>query len=567
MAYLRIGPLVRAMSTNTVVLWAELSEPGELQINVTPADASNTPIGATICVTATTTQVGGHYYVAPQIQGLQPSTWYIYSLSTIPDHKELMAKGNGSLLQCFRTFDLPGDDTTDTHPALRLAYGSCRKAEQDPTDAFRAFGLWLKQHHAEREEIWPHLLLLIGDQIYADQPAAELIRSHPHLSIGAQTFADYTLFYEYAWAEDPDVQQALAVIPMFMIFDDHEICNDWNVDPMWRSKAIREGKEQLLVDGLVAYWVYQGWGNLAQDADHPLLAIMRKAAQSGEDALEELRGCVKADVYNTTTIRWHYIIPTQPTIFVANARTERTTIFDQKSAECYGPTRIMSQAQMQDIQQWLQSEPQPIFVSSVPVLLPPLIGILQYLTGKRIWHEATWSVPRRWPGKQLARFQLFIAHKASFDHWPLYTSTWHEFIQLVQKQQKDVIILAGDVHFSYASEALSATAHKAGTHLYHLYQFVSTPLQNVLGAASERKVRLQAAVTHIAYSGLHLRTLPLKATSAKARIYKNILFENTIAFVTLQPDVRNTYQIKHEYMGCVDGELQVIGSTELPARS
>jgi len=565
MSYLRIGPLVRAMSTNTVVLWAELSQPCELQIQITPTDISDTSTGSEIRVTTTTTQVGEHYYIAPQIQGLLPSTWYTYSLFTVPDNEELTSKSSVGLLQCFRTFDLPETDTVDEQRELRIAYGSCRKAEQDPTDAFHAFGLWLKQQHAQREESWPHLLLLIGDQIYADQPSAELLRSHPHLHEGAQTFADYTLFYEHAWANDPDVQQALAVIPTFMMFDDHEICNDWNVDPIWRNKAIRDGKEQMLVDGLVAYWVYQGWGNLAQDAeaDHPLLAIMHKAAQSGEDALEELRSCVKADIYNLTPIRWHYIIQTQPGIFVANARTERTSIFDQTTSEYYGPTRIMNQKQMQDIQQWLQSQQQPIFVSSVPVLLPPLIGILQYFVGQRVWHEYTWPIPLRWLGKQIARFQLFAAHKANFDHWPLYTSTWHEFIQSVQKQQKDIIILSGDVHFSYALDALFTTPGKA----HHLYQLVSTPLQNVLGDKNERQVRLQAAITRITYDGLHSRILPLKTTSQTTRTYKDLLFENTLAFVTIQRDSHGTDQIKHEYMGSVDGELQVIGVTELPARS
>ncbi len=562
MPHIHIGPLVRAMSTNTVVLWAELSEPCTLQVNVTPPHSSGLAVDKGISVLTTTIQVGGHYYIAPQIRGLQPSTWYTYSFTTTSDNKELTTQSGITPLQCFRTFDVPG---TDTPHDLRVAYGSCRKAEQDPADALHAFGLWLKQHYAQREDIWPHLLLLIGDQIYADEPSAEIVHSYPHLCKGAQTFEDFCIFYTHAWTHDPAVQQALAVIPTFMIFDDHEICNNWNVDSLWRDKAIRAGKEQLLVDGLVAYWVYQGWGNLAQDAnaDHPLLAIMHKAAQSGADVLEELRSCVKADVYNLTNIRWHYVIPTQPAIFVANARTERTAIFDQTSARIYGPTRIMSQEQMQDIQKWLQSQEQPIFVSSVPVLLPPLIGLLQYLTGERLSRVLTWPGPFRWLSKQLARLQLFVADQASFDHWPLYISTWHEFIQLAQEKQQEIIILAGDVHFSYALEALTAKSHKTGA---HLYQFVSTPLQNILGAASERKVKLQASITSIAYSGLHLRVLPLKPTGTKARIHKQLLFENTLAFLTIHPGLHNTNQIKHEYMSCIDGEFKVVGVTELPAK-
>ena len=46
-----------------------------------------------------------------------------------------------------------------------------------------------------------------------------------------------------------------------MIFDDHEITNSWNTSPDWRARALSHGLEPMLVDGLVAYWVYQGWGN------------------------------------------------------------------------------------------------------------------------------------------------------------------------------------------------------------------------------------------------------------------------------------------------------------------
>ncbi|GAC1362502.1 MAG: alkaline phosphatase D family protein [Ktedonobacteraceae bacterium] len=566
MPHLHIGPLVRATSTRTVVIWAELSEACDVELQLVPFASPENADPSALSIRTSTVQVGGHYYIAPQVQGLQPSTWYTYALSLTSGGAALMPKSNFASRQCFRTFALPGTvtDTTDERRELRLAYGSCRKGEQDATDALNALGTWLQQQYAQRDETWPHLLLFIGDQIYADEPPAEVVRNHPHLQQGAQTFEDFSILYEHAWAHDPGTQQALAAVPSFMIFDDHEVRNNWDVEPTWRDKVIREGGEQLLVDALVAYWVYQGWGNLVQDTvDHPLLTIMREAAQSGVDALEQLRTCIKADVYKQVPIRWHYVIPTQPAIFVANARTERTTVFDAGAAEVYGPTRIMSHEQMQDIQHWLQSQEQypPIFVSSVPILLPPLIGVLQYLAGLRPW--ATPGHPLRWLGRQLARLQLFVADKASFDHWPLYAATWHEFIQSVLEKQQQLVILGGDVHFSYSLIA-HPPGYKGGA---RLYQFVSTPLQNVLGQSSERKVRLQAFITSMAYGGLQQRILPLKATGTRARIYKELLFENALAFVSLRPTTHNSYQIRQEYLSCVDDELRIVGFTELPVKA
>ena len=567
MPHLRIGPLVRATSTDTVVIWAELSEPCNVQLYIIPDD---TVAGMTISISTTTVQVGGHYYIAPQVGGLQPSSWYTYSLSLPMDNTELTTEDNSTLIQCFRTFDVHTTDLDDKQNDLRLVYGSCRKAEKDSSDALSAFGTWLSQHYAQRDELWPHLLLFIGDQIYADQPPAEVVESHPHLHQGAQTFEDFCILYAHAWTCDAAIRQALAAIPTFMIFDDHEIKNNWNVEPTWQSTFIRQGNEQLLIDGLVAYWVYQGWGNLVQEAatEHPLLTIMLAAAQSGEDALEKLRDCIRADIYKLSSIRWHYCIATQPSIFVANARTERTTTLNQNPVEVYGPTRIMSQEQMQDIEQWLQPQQQylPIFVSSVPVLLPPLIGLLQYLTGERVW--LTGPSPLRWLGRKLAHFQRYVAARIGFDHWPLYTTTWHEFLHLVKQKQQDIIILGGDVHFSYSLAAVSATAHRRqhkGMQQTdaHLYQFVSTPIQNTLGHESESKVKMQAFITNIVYSGLHLHMLPLKVTDTKARVHGQLLFENTLAFLTLQPRPGNRYQIKHKYMTSIDGELKTVGFTVL----
>src|SRR5260370_26172023 len=98
----------------------------------------------------------------------------------------------------------------------------------------------------ERETTWPRLLLLIGDQIYADDrigrhkgrsSLAQNARQEPSQRTGAQTFAEFASLYEQAWAGHADIRQVLAVIPTFMIFDDHEVTNGWNTSPDWRGEG------------------------------------------------------------------------------------------------------------------------------------------------------------------------------------------------------------------------------------------------------------------------------------------------------------------------------------------
>ena len=385
MTHLRVGPLVRATNATSVVIWAELPYSCTILLHAQPLHTNQLHMTS---VRTHTVTLGGRHYAAPQLQKLQAATWYTYEIAVVTqaEQEEHIEPIDESLVSCFRTMD--ADDENSTPQQLRVAYGSCRKFVAPQVDALSAFGRWLREHDAQKEVVWPHLLLLIGDQIYADQPSQEIKQQYPQLQHGAQTFEDFALLYEYVWTQDSDVRQVLACIPTFMIFDDHEITNNWNITPQWCAMMLASGQEQVLVDGLIAYWVYQGWGNLTQrdEALYPLLHFMREGEQSGEDILEALRAYIRREVRNEQTGRWHYEIQTVPPIFVLNARSERTAIFTQQQGDIYGPTRILSQTQMQEIATWLQKhDTRPsLLVSSVPVLLPPLIGLAE-LTNDCLW--------------------------------------------------------------------------------------------------------------------------------------------------------------------------------------
>jgi phosphodiesterase/alkaline phosphatase D-like protein len=574
MTTLQTGPLVRAISTHSAVIWAELTEPGNVTVTAFEDENTNTQQS----VSGPTTTVGGRHYVALQLTSLRPATWYNYTLTYTanlsnqhtleagqePDQAgEILLPQSAiptiPIIQCFRTIETTPESTSPG--TLRIAYGSCRKAESGKPDAFNTFGHWLLDHKAERNDRWPHIMLLIGDQIYADEPPTNVVNKRPAIAQGARNYEDFACLYQYAWTHDYGAQQALAVIPSYMIFDDHEITNNWNSAPDWRAQALQAGEEQILVDGLVAYWVYQDWGNIdpKSTTDHPLLSIMRQATESGEDALIPLRERIRADVYNKQPLRWHYTIPTHPPIFVANARTERTAIFQSKDDDLYAPTRIISEQQMNELQEWFEQhqESPTILVSSVPILLPPAIGAIEYATGQRLWHQLTH--PLHWLGRQLARLQLFIADKGSFDHWPLYALSWQKIIELFQQRKNDTFILSGDVHFSYALEAHTSSKQ-------HIYQLVSTPLQNELSTANKREIQIQSYLTSWNYGGLHHQILALQNKVHTTYSQRNLLYANTIALLTIQTQSNTSYTYTHEYLGIDQDTMQVIGQTLLPEK-
>jgi PhoD-like phosphatase len=561
MSQMRIGPLVRATTATCVTIWAEFTQPCTMQLSVIPTQS---PQADPISLSVRTTTVGGRHYATPQLNQLQPATWYTYHIHTTSPDIPTRQKTASSLLQCFRTLDQPPTAQTASpavHPPLRLVYGSCRKPDQPATDALSAFATWLQHHFEQRETTWPHLLLLIGDQIYADQPTRPFIQQYPHLRHGATQFADFALFYEYAWTHDDAVRQVLATIPSYMIFDDHEILNNWNISPQWYAQTIKRGHEQKLIDGLVAYWIYQGWGNLThqQNPHHPLLNIMQQAEASGEDALAALRTAIKQDMYDPTRLTWHYTIPTNPPIFVANVRAHRTTVFTNNPQAIYAPARIMDQQQMNELQTWMhQHDNAPsLLVSSVPVLLPPCIGLAEYLLGLRLWPHS--SAPLCWLGQQLARLQLKLAVKTGFDHWPIFSTTWQELLHLLDTRQHDILLLSGDVHFSYAARAQRTHSQTPA----NFYQFVSTPIQNTLTRRDYLLILTQALLKTLIYSNLTTHILPLRPTHQLKEIHRHLLFRNTLAYLHLQPQGATQYQIHHGYLGIINKQMQIIASTQL----
>jgi hypothetical protein len=552
MLSLRVGPIVRAIDQHNAMVWAELEGAGVVEIQVNAAGHTQKAETKSICV-------GGHHYVLLQVEQLQMGTWYDYHLFDKDSGDELVLKEQNDIepIQCFRTL---GERDDAKSVELRLAYGSCRKAQGLEEDALHGLGIWLAKHRDVREQEWPQLILMIGDQVYADQPSQRLLAKYPHLENGASSFEDFTAFYEHAWTQDSRVRQVLAAVPSFMIFDDHEVTNNWNSQPGWRAQMLRTGKEQVLVDGMVAYWVYQGWGNVfAQtQSDHTLFTIMQDCTNSGEDALERLRAAIKLDVYDHTPLPWHYTIATEPPIFVLNARTERTSASSQEKDMHTAPTRIASKTQMVMVDTWLQETDRQgrILVSSVPVLLPPVIGFVEYLAGLRPFYGRQGFFA--WIGRSVTRLQQRLGEKMSFDHWPYYAISWREMIGLLRGLKGKTYFLSGDVHFSYALRAKIVGDTKA-----NIYQLVASPFQNELVEKDKKQIRLQSYLPWWRYGGIGTRVLPLRVRATDVESKRGVLYENTVAFLQIERQDDGNIAMRQTYRGMVDGEFGVMGESVL----
>jgi len=142
----------------------------------------------------------------------------------------------------------------------------------------------------------------------------------------------------------PKVRRALANMATYMIFDDHEITDDWYLNAAWCERVLPQPLGRFIIrNSLLAYAVFQAWGNTPDRfaAGQPGRALLDAAAawaqSQGSDAtqiteidrlidLPELADIEthKRLIRTADSLHWHYQVsgPTYE-ILVLDTRTWR----------------------------------------------------------------------------------------------------------------------------------------------------------------------------------------------------------------------------------------------------
>ena len=227
MPLLRLGPVLRYVGETEATIWVETDEPCEVDI---------------LGHRERTWQVEGHHYAIVYIPELEPDSVTEYSVKL---DGEVVWPEPSSL------FPHPVIRTPKAHERVRMVFGSCRVAaphappwslrkDQDPrgreVDALYAYARRMLEQEPDE---WPHVLVWLGDQVYADECSPgtrEFIRSRrdPDKPPGEEVadFEEYTHLYYDAWT-DPTIRWLLSTVSSAMILDDHEVHDDWNTSHDW----------------------------------------------------------------------------------------------------------------------------------------------------------------------------------------------------------------------------------------------------------------------------------------------------------------------------------------------
>src|SRR5437016_1319696 len=225
-AQLVLGPILRRVTGGRATVWVQASGPATVEVRAGKAGGA-----------ARTFTAYDRHYALVVVDGLVPGTATPYEVR-VDGRVVWPPAGRDHPPSVIRTRPEPDDAPT------RLVFGSCRRATQQmrrarrrfPPDALDAYARRLAGNPGTPA---PDTLVLLGDQVYADEPSPTIrrwLRRRRRSKAPAEqvvTFEEYAELYLDSWT-DPEIRWLLSTVPSVMIFDDHEIIDDWNTSESWR---------------------------------------------------------------------------------------------------------------------------------------------------------------------------------------------------------------------------------------------------------------------------------------------------------------------------------------------
>lgn len=490
-----LGPLLRHVDETSAAVWVETRDRGTVTVTRGAASAS-----------APTFTVHGHHYALVCVEGLEPGSTGTYSVDI--DGEQVWPEPSSP-------FPAPVIATLEAGRPLRLAFGSCRTSVSHDqkgnrthgVDAMRAWALELAGQVApmdpDDEDLdptrLPDLVLFLGDQVYADETTEamrEFISSRRDIEQAPWTelkdYEEYAHLYALAWS-DPANRWLLSTVPSAMIFDDHDIRDDWNTSQEWRREMeATTWWHGRIVAGLGSYWVYQHLGNMSPQERAQDEVWAQVVAHSGDDELDlgvVLDAFAERVDQQPRTYRWSYVreFDTQARLVVVDSRAARELEPDARAL--LDP----------DEAAWLDEQ----LRGGVDHLL---IGTsLPFMLARGLHHLEAFSealADGAW-GERGGRAGEWLRQLVDLEHWGAFQKSFQEVAHQVMEvaagergpAPSTVTFLSGDVHHSYVSEAkpLRHGPPMRST----ILQAVCSPIRNPLS----RNMRFATAVLSYGVAG------------------------------------------------------------------
>jgi hypothetical protein len=286
------------------------------------------------------------------------------------------------------------------------------------------------------------------------------------------------------WQDLAPARQALANVPTFMIFDDHEITDDWFLDRRWVDSAADSERtlfRTVIRNGTAAYALFQGWGNdpapfaTSTSKGFLLLKALSNWARQTSTASEtdvthrlglpigEIVGDVAAYPKNIAAMDWFYKV---------EGSSFRVLVLDTRTCRAYKgrhdhPGLIdvsLLGSQLPPPPSGFTEENPTIVISPAPVVGNPTIETLQ-------------GIPRKVGLSYTLDAEAWIGNQPSFQAFLLHAAT------LGGLSRSRLVFLSGDVHYGYSAQFRFITTKPFGQTSPSdkksvIAQFTSSPFKN-----------------------------------------------------------------------------------------
>ena len=499
------GPILRHVTTETLTLWLVTSQacPIQLTLYIDGNEQHTAP-------SVTTIKLGRHCFVrliqltmalpARTPIGYQLTFGESSSANTLPPHINYEK-------QAHPVFCIPTQ-------LNEIVHGSCRNPHHASRDSLPQLDNELA-YRCQHQRPFPDVLLLTGDQIYADDVAAPMLDAihqviatlglydevfesapiddsqglyrHPFThnqrekllpqtraqrtvlgmlshrpifsSIHQQnhliSLAEFVALYLLVWSPTlwkrielsadkhptayqhqyktqlhhlrgfidglAGTQRLMAHLPTYMMFDDHDITDDWNLTAQWEHDAATHPfSARIIGNGLWAYWLFQGWGN----QPHAFSPTLLESIQQWSNTPSQSNHNAVINQLNKVS-HWHYQLATTPKLIVLDTRTQRW--WSERNPN--RPSGLMDWGSLIDLHHQLSGEDAVVLVSPAPIFGVKLIEILQ-----RMFTAV---------GKPLA---------VDAENWMAHSGSANTLLNIFKHPNtpRHFVILSGDVHYSFA---------------------------------------------------------------------------------------------------------------------
>lgn len=461
---LLLGPALRYVADTTALVWVQTESACTVQI---------------LGCSARTFEVQGYHFALVLVTGLEPDSVTEYQVK-VDGVTEWPIDDDP-----FSTFPPSVIRTRgpESGHRLRAIFGSCRypkteikklekKLEYDALDCYAARMAKLPVNQ------WPDALILLGDQLYADElPPDEQhrVKRRRHSRHGNRppdevvSFAEYERLYRHSWG-DPEIRWLMSTVSTAMIFDDHDIRDDWNTSKTWRRQMAQlPWWRDRIKAGLASYWVYQHLGNLSPEelADNEDYQRLVETDGDAWPQLAELAERADREVDANKGVRFSYRWDLGRT---------RLIMIDSRNGRILesGERMMIGENEFRWVEAKSEENPDSLdhlmLASSVPWLMPPAIGDLEALNERAADRDG-------WHG----RLGEKLRQMGDFEHWSAFYKSFVRLGEMIARIANNpdgpatISVLSGDVHHSYAARAeVDGVVPNGST----VHQLVCSPVHN-----------------------------------------------------------------------------------------